>query len=136
MSIAVFDASVLVAALVDSGAEGHWAEESVIGHEMAGPHLVFAEAANILRGAALAHSVSDEQASLAYADLVAFDIELFPFEPFASRIWQLRGNLTSYDAWYVAVAEALGCPLLTLDGHLARAPGIGCPVRLPGGGRG
>ncbi|MGH2732868.1 MAG: type II toxin-antitoxin system VapC family toxin [Actinomycetota bacterium] len=133
MSIAVFDASVLVAALLDSGQGGRWAEESVLTHEMAGPHLVLAETSNILRRAALAHDVNDEQASLAHADLVGFDIELFPFEPFASRVWQLRRNLTAYDAWYIALAESLDCPLFTLDGRLARAPGIRCPVRLPAG---
>jgi predicted nucleic acid-binding protein len=102
---------------------------------MAGPYLLPAETSNILRRATLAHDVSDEQASLAHADLIDFDIELFPFEPFASRVWQLRQNLTAYDGWYVALAESLDCPLFTLGGRLARAPGIRCPVRLPASGR-
>lgn len=56
------------------------------------------------------------------------EIELHPFAPFAARVWELRHNLTAYDAWYVAVAESLGCPLVTLDGRLTRAPGPTCAV--------
>ena len=50
----------------------------------------------------------------------------FPFEPFADRIWQLRNNVSSYDAWYVAVAEELGFPLATLDQRLTEAEGPSC----------
>jgi predicted nucleic acid-binding protein len=53
------------------------------------------------------------------------------FEPFAGRVWELRRNLTSYDAWYVAVAEALDLPLATLDRRLGRATGTSCRVRVP-----
>ncbi|MDQ3679158.1 MAG: type II toxin-antitoxin system VapC family toxin [Actinomycetota bacterium] len=133
MTVAVVDASVVVAALLDSGAEGRWAEDQVFIHDLAGPHLVLAEASNIMRRAVLSRQTSDEGASLAHADLLGLDIELFPFDPFASRVWQMRDNLTAYDAWYVALAEGLECSLLTLDGHLARAPGISCHVSLPGG---
>lgn len=58
-------------------------------------------------------------------------MELFPFAPFAGRIWALRENLTSYDAWYVALAEALDCPLATLDRKLSRASGPRCDVLAP-----
>ena len=58
-------------------------------------------------------------------------IECYPFEPFAERVWELRNTLTSYDAWYVAVAEALDLPLATLDARLARAPGPKCKFLLP-----
>ena len=54
------------------------------------------------------------------------EIELFPFEPFAERIWDLRRTVTSYDAWYVAVAEVLGFPLATLDERLIKANGPKC----------
>ena len=60
------------------------------------------------------------------------DIELFPFEPFASRVWELRHNVTSYDAWYVAIAEALKLPLATLDEPLSRSNGVTCKFLLPG----
>ena len=54
------------------------------------------------------------------------DIDLHAFAPFAERIWELRGNLTSYAAWYVAIAEASGFPLATLDGKLSRVRGLRC----------
>ncbi len=60
-------------------------------------------------------------------------MELFPFAPFAERVWALRENLTSYDAWYVALAEALDCPLVTLDRRLSRASGPVCEIIAPPG---
>jgi predicted nucleic acid-binding protein len=58
-------------------------------------------------------------------------MELFPFAPFAERVWALRENLTSYDAWYVALAEALDCPLATLDRKLSRAGRPICEIIAP-----
>ncbi len=84
------------------------------------------EAANVLRRAAARGDISADAASLAHADLLVLHIELFPYEPFASRVWELRDNLTAYDAWYVALAEALGVKVATLDGALCRAPGPRC----------
>lgn len=123
---AVVDASVIVAALVDDGPAGRWAEALVAAEPLAAPHLMPVEAANILRRAALAGDVSDDVAALAHADLVALPTELFPYEPFATRVWELRGSVTTYDAWYVALAESLAAPLATLDGRLARSPGPRC----------
>lgn len=56
-------------------------------------------------------------------------IELFPYDPFAERIWALRDNVTVYDAWYIAVAESLGAPLATLDLTLGWAPARAVPSR-------
>jgi len=123
---AVVDASVVVAALVDDGPVGRWAEDLVASTPLAAPHLMPVEAANILRRAALAGDVSDDIASLAHADLVALAVELFPYDVLAERIWELRGSVTAYDGWYVALAESLKAPLATLDGRLARAPGPRC----------
>lgn len=131
MTIAVVDSSVLVAAVIDAGDTGRWAEERMVAVHLAAPHLALAEASNILRRAGLAGDVSQEEASLAHSDLMKFDIEFFPFEPFGSRVWELRANLTAYDAWYVALAEVLDCPVLTLDHRLARAPGVRCTMELP-----
>ena len=122
----VIDASTVVAALVDSGRDGRWAEALLGGDSLAAPHLLTAEASNILRRSAQAGAISPEQASLAHADLLDLRVELFPYAPFASRIWALRENVTCYDAWYVAVAEALSAPLATLDTRLAKAPGPHC----------
>ena len=60
------------------------------------------------------------------------DMELFPFDPFAGRIWELRHNVTSYDAWYVAIAEALNLPLATLDESLSKSSGVSCKFLTPG----
>ena len=103
----VVDAGLVVAALLDSGPDGAWAEEELAADHLAAPHLMPVEAANLLRRAALAGEVSEDTASMAYADLLALRGELFPYEPFASRVWDLRMNVTAYDAWYVAVAESL-----------------------------
>jgi len=75
--------------------------------------------------------VPEAVASLAHADLVALPVELFPYEPFASRVWELRNAVTAYDAWYVALAESLAVPLATLDERLARAPGPRCTFLGP-----
>ena len=128
----VLDASVLVAATVDAGPDGHWSEQVVGSGALAAPHLILVEATNILRRLERADRLSRLEATSAHRDLMALEIELFAFEPFAERIWELRRNVTSYDAWYVAVAEALEVPLATLDGRLSRASGPRCPFLLPG----
>lgn len=128
---AVIDASVVVAALVDHGSAGRWAEELVATTPLAAPHLMPVEVGSILRRAALAGDLSDDVASLAHADLLALTVEFFPYEPFAERIWGLRGAVTTYDGWYVALAESLDAPLATLDGRLIRAPGPRCSFISP-----
>ena len=128
---AVVDASVLVAALVDSGRTGAWAESVVAAEPLAGPELVLVETCNVLRRLERSGEILRLEATSAVRDLVRLDLTLFPFGPFADRIWELRNNLTSYDAWYVALAEALGCPLVTLDAKLARASGPGCDIVVP-----
>ncbi len=131
MTFAVVDSSVLVAALVDGGDTGRWAEERLLGSPLAAPHLVLVETSNILRRSGLVGDLSDEEASLAHADLLELPIDLFAFEPFGPRVWELRADLTAYDAWYVALAETLDSPLITLDHRLARAPGVECALELP-----
>jgi predicted nucleic acid-binding protein len=122
----VIGASMVVAGLIDSGADGRWAEVLLASDSLAAPHMMTAEAANILRRSAAAGAISAEQASLAHADLLDLRVELFPYAPFATRIWELRENVTCYDAWYVAIAEAFHAPLATLDVRLANAPGPHC----------
>lgn len=132
MSGLVPDASFLVAALTDEGAVGRWAEDALAAAgELAAPELLLAETANILRRAENAGRLASAVAAVAYRDVLAFDFVSFPYVPFAERIWELRGNLTTYDAWYVAVAEATGSPLATLDARLARAPGPRCDMLVP-----
>ena len=127
----VVDASVVVSALVDSGREGKWAESTLAEGSLAAPELVLAEACNILRRLEQSGDIPRSEAHGAQENLLRMDLELFPFTPFAERIWALRSNLTSYDAWYVALAEALGCPLITLDRKLGRAAGPACDILTP-----
>jgi predicted nucleic acid-binding protein len=70
--------------------------------------------------------LNPDKAAAAYRDLLRWSIDLFPFEPFSKRIWALCNNLTSYDAWYIALAEALEILLATLDRRLARILGPVC----------
>lgn len=127
----VIDASLVVAALVDAGPTGRWADTCLESESLAAPHLMPVEVANVLRRAILAGDISADVGAMAYADLLALRVELFPYEPFAQRVWELRANLTAYDAWYVALAESLGAELATLDTRLARASGLRCYFATP-----
>ena len=127
----VVDASALVSAVVDSGREGRWLAALVAGHDLAAPELVLVEAANILRRLEGAGRISQLEATSAHRDVLRRDMALFPFAPFAERVWALRHNLTAYDGWYVAVAEELVCSLVTLDRRLARANGPECEIATP-----
>jgi len=128
----VVDSSVLVAALVDSGPHGAWAETILAGASLYAPELARAEATNIIRRLERAKLITTPEANAARNDLMQLDIDLFPFEPFADRIWELRHNVTSYDAWYVALAEALNLPLATLDEPLSKSNGVTCDFLTPG----
>ncbi|MBW3565314.1 MAG: type II toxin-antitoxin system VapC family toxin [Acidobacteria bacterium] len=127
---AIVDASVLVAAVSDSGPTGEWAEDVVAGPLIA-PDLALVEATNILRRFEMTGLLESLEASEAARDLLDLDIEVVPFLPFANRIWDLRRSLTAYDAWYVAIAEEMDLPLATLDGKLAAANGPTCRFVTP-----
>ncbi len=127
----VCDASALVAMLVDGGLDGEWATSVLSDADLLAPHLVLFEAANVLRRLAAAGVVSADQAAQGHIDLVDLQMELWPYELLAARSWQLRDNLSIYDASYVAVAELSGATLATLDGRIGRAPGLRCEVLSP-----
>jgi predicted nucleic acid-binding protein len=131
----VVDASVLVAALLDAGAEGAWAESVLSGGALHAPELAPAEATNVLRRLERAKRISTAEANAAHEDLMQLNLELFAFEPFGERIWELRHTVTSYDAWYVALAEGLRLPLATLDERLTKASGVTCDFLRPHSGR-
>jgi len=127
----VIDASLVVSALIDSGVTGRWAESVLVSGPLSAPHLMPAEVANILRRLAANGEITHDIASMAYADLLDLRVELYPYAPFAPRVWELRGNVASYDAWYVALAEFLGSSLATLDRRLVRAAGPRCGFETP-----
>lgn len=122
------DASAVVAMLADVGPAGEWSTAQATGAYLAAPDLMPYEAANILRRHVHAGILDASAATLAHADLTALPLHVWPYAPLAERAWALRDNLTIYDAAYVALAELLGVPLVTLDSGLARAPGLQCPV--------
>lgn len=129
----VVDASVVVAALIDAGGDGLWAEECLGSDALAAPHLLPVEVANVLRRAVLAREVAADSASLAHSDLGDLPVDLFAYEPFADRVWELRSSVSAYDAWYVALAESLDAPLATLDRRLTRSQGARCRFLAPSG---
>jgi predicted nucleic acid-binding protein len=127
----VIDASVLVATLVDSGPNGTWAEDIVATGSLHAPELARVEVANILRRLERAGKITTAEANAGYDDLMQLSLELYSFDPFADRIWEPRDSVTSHDAWYVALAEALGVPLATLDRRLRKAKGPACDFLIP-----
>ncbi|MGI8778539.1 MAG: type II toxin-antitoxin system VapC family toxin [Acidimicrobiales bacterium] len=130
MTLAV-DASTVVAALVDGGPEGSWADEVLASDTLAAPHLLHVEVASVLRRAVNAGHLSGDTASLAHSDLLRIRVDLLPYAPFADRVWQLRDNVSPYDAWYVAVAELIDAPLATLDRRLTRCSVVRCRFIVP-----
>ena len=122
---------MLVAALVDAGSPGTWAEKILAAGSLHAPELARAEATNILRRLERAKQITTPEANAAHDDLMQLNLELFSFDPFAERIWELRHTVTSYDAWYVALAEALKLPLATLDERLSKATGVRCDFLTP-----
>jgi predicted nucleic acid-binding protein len=127
----VCDASALVALLVDDGPDGTWTSERLGRAELVAPSLASFETANILRRLELAGSLSADLAAQAHVDLAAMAIDLWPYELLAARAWELRENLSINDASYVALAELVGAPLVTLDRRIAGAPGPRCPIETP-----
>jgi predicted nucleic acid-binding protein len=87
------------------------------------PHLLDIEVAQVIRRYAANGDIDTERGRLALIDMADFPLSRYPHDLLLPRIWDLRNNLTAYDAVYVALAEALGAPLLTRDRRLARAAG-------------
>ncbi len=131
----VVDASVVATALADDGAAGRRARARLLraGH-LAAPDLVDVETVSVLRRRWLAHTLTARRFSAAVDDLADLDLDRFPTLPLMRRAYELRANVTAYDASYVALAELLDCPLLTADTRLARAPGTTCAVEVFGTG--
>lgn len=121
----------MVALLVQTGAGSEWVEQRLAGNDLAAPHLLPVEATNVLRRNAAAGRLGPDLAERAHQRLLTCRVALFPYAPFASRVWQLRNSVSAYDAWYVAIAESLGAPLITLDRRLMRATGPRCAFAIP-----
>lgn len=129
----VLDASVLVNVLADYGADGDRARDAVAGQELAAPELIDVEVASVLRRHWLSETISARRFAAGLADLADLPITRYPALPLLGRVYRLRSNASAYDAAYIALAEELGCPLLTADQRLATAPGPRCPITTVNG---
>ena len=129
----VVDASVLANAIGDDGDDGRRARDELkAAEEVAAPDLVDVETVAVLRKRWLAGTVSDLRFQSAIDDLRDLDLDRYPTLPLIRRAYELRANVSPYDAVYVSLAESLDCTLLTGDQRLAKATGPSCPVRVLG----
>ncbi|MFI5045637.1 MAG: type II toxin-antitoxin system VapC family toxin [Acidimicrobiia bacterium] len=126
----VVDASVVVTALGDDGPDGDRARDRLQGERLVAPHLLDIEVTSAWRRMASAGDLDERRVGFAMEDLRSLRIERAPHGPLLDRCWELRRNLTVYDAVYVALAEAVERALLTADRKLVRAKGPRCTIEL------
>jgi predicted nucleic acid-binding protein len=127
----VIDASVLANVVGDDGIDGRRARTELrTAGDLAAPDLVDVETVAVLRKRWIAGSISDGRFASAIGDLEDIDLDRYPAIRFMRRAWELRANVTAYDAAYVALAEILNCELWTADQRLANAPGPKCAIRV------
>ena len=126
----VVDASIVVTALADDGPDGDRVRARLRGERLVAPHLIDVEVLSAWRRLAAADDLDQRRVGLAMDDLRALRLDRVPHGPLLDRCWELRHNLTIYDAAYAALAEAMEVPLLTADAKLAASPGLRCEVDL------
>lgn len=126
----VVDASVLANALLDDGKAGDQTRNELAADDRwAAPNHIYVEIMSVIRGRLLGRKITLERAEDAVAALDELAMDTVDPARLVARIWELRGNITAYDAAYVATAELLDCPLLTGDRRLARCRGVRCEIR-------
>jgi predicted nucleic acid-binding protein len=128
--VLVVDASVLAPAVADGGSDGDTFRHRLRGEAVAGPDLLRVEVISVIRRQTANVVLTVEQANQAIEDLLDLPLAIYPTAPLLHRVWALRNNVTAYDACYAALAEALGCPLLTADRRLANAAGVRCDIEV------
>ncbi len=129
----VVDASVLANVVGDDGVDGESARREVrAAGDVAAPDLVDVETVAVLRKRWLARTISESRFGAAIDDLEDLAIDRYPTLGFMRRAYELRDDVTAYDAAYVALAETLECELLTADERLSKAVGPRCQIRLLG----
>lgn len=123
----VIDASAVVSGLLNDGPA-----RLLMGQErLHVPHLIDTEVASALRRQVLAGTLSADQGWSALDTWRRLGVRRHPAHGLLDRVWELRHNVSAYDGTYVALAEALGCPLATLDHRLARGSrDYACPVTV------
>ncbi len=127
----IVDASVLFEVVADTPEAERLRARLALDTDQAAPHLVDAEVLAVIQAHHRTGKLDRTAASQAVEDTRAWPGERWPHRPLLERAWELRDNVRAYDALYVALAEALGATLLTLDRRLAGAPGIACDVEVP-----
>ena len=124
----VVDAGVIVTALGDDGDDGDRARHRLRGERLAAPYLIDIEVTSAWRRLAASGDLPPRRAALARLDLAALRLDRVPHLRLLDRCWELRKNLTIYDAAYVALAELLETTLLTADRRIGGATGVRCPI--------
>jgi len=130
--VIVVDASILAPALADDNSDGDTVRTGLRGQALAAPELIDLEVASVWRRQVMAGQLEARRADLAVADLLALPLQRIPHRQLLTRGWELRQNLTPYDAAYVALAELLDVVLVTGDKRLSRSPGLRCRVQVIG----
>jgi predicted nucleic acid-binding protein len=129
--VIVVDASALLEALLGTSAAKTVQDRLFAPRQtLHAPHLLDVEVTQVIRRYAANGDIDTERGRLALADMADFPLLRYPHHLLLPRIWELRNNLTAYDAVYVALAEALGAPLLTRDRRLATAAGHRARIEL------
>lgn len=126
----VVDASVIAPVVADGGSDGVRFRQRLHGDQIAAPDLLGVEVLSVIRRQLHVGTIDVTHAEQAVMDLIDLPITVYPSAQLLLSCWQLRDNLTAYDACYIALAEALGCSLLTADTRLSRAPGTRCPIEV------
>lgn len=126
----VTDASTVVLALGDDGPAGDAARERLRGERLVAPELLDVEVVSAWRRHEAAGLLDPRRAALARSDLRDLRCERVSHRLLMERCWELRANVTTYDAVYVALAELLDAALVTADRKLANAPGLPCRVEV------
>lgn len=126
----VVDASVLANVVGDDGDDGDRARAALASQDLSAPDLVDVEVVSVLRRRWLAKTMTARRFAAAIEDLAMLPADRYPALPFMPRAYELRANVSAYGATYVALAEHLGCSLLTADARLAAAPGPRCAISL------
>jgi predicted nucleic acid-binding protein len=129
--VIVVDPSVLADALIDDGPQGDSARaELAADPQWAAPVHLLVEVVSVIRGKVLGRKLGLVRATEAIDALPQLVVIHVSAGQLVGRMWELRDNLSSYDAAYVAAAEMLGCPLITGDARLGKATSVRCAVGL------